>query len=467
MSKCQNLRELMNHRSTAKFEEIRELCERRIAEYEEKLDRSQQEKQRFIRQLRATLLPEVRLHRADIQQLLVQQERKSSLDQEEPEPSHIKKEEEEELLISQEGEQLHHLEEADVIKFSFTLVPVKSEEDEEKVQFSQLQNQSEVRKESESVSSSSTEQTERESDGEDCGGPEPARNTYPEIQQVWSLSMNQEESELLHIKEECGTRQDGEQLQDLEEADVTEFPFTLVPVRSEDDEDKVQSSQLHQSQSEENREAENLASSSTEQTETGAHVEDCGGPGPSRNLDPDSYLQPACNDKTSDSSESGDSEDDLKETREPHSSLNTPKNHDMHDSDMRCKTSKKSLSCSECGAAFKNKGDLSRHMKTHTGSKPFSCSVCGKSYTHNEKFDDHMKCNSGSKPFSCSICNKQFRRKDMVRHTTHTGEKPFSCSVCGNKFTVNGSLKIHMRIHTGEKLFSCSFVGTDLYKMGI
>ncbi|KAF7654959.1 hypothetical protein LDENG_00062880 [Lucifuga dentata] len=98
--------------------------------------------------------------------------------------------------------------------------------------------------------------------------------------------MNQE-SELLHIKEERGTRQEGEQLQDLEEANITKFPFTLVPVRSEDNEDKVQSSQIHQSQTEESREAENLASSSTEQTETGAHVEDCGGPGPSRNLDPE------------------------------------------------------------------------------------------------------------------------------------------------------------------------------------
>ncbi|KAF7641115.1 hypothetical protein LDENG_00293420 [Lucifuga dentata] len=76
---------------------------------------------------------------ADVQQLLMQQERRSSLDQEDPEPSHIKKEEEEELLISQEGEQLHDLEEADITKIN------------------------------------------RESDGEDCGGPEPARNTYPGI----------------------------------------------------------------------------------------------------------------------------------------------------------------------------------------------------------------------------------------------------------------------------------------------
>ncbi|KAF7642436.1 hypothetical protein LDENG_00257930, partial [Lucifuga dentata] len=104
---------------------------------------------------------------------------------------HIKKEEQEELQISQEGEQLHDVEEADITKFPFTVVTVKSEEDEEKVQSPQLQKQTEETKESESLISSSTKQTKREADGEDCGGPEPARNTYTEmqqllVQQVWS-----------------------------------------------------------------------------------------------------------------------------------------------------------------------------------------------------------------------------------------------------------------------------------------
>ena len=49
---------------------------------------------------------------------------------EEPEPPHIK-EEQEELWTSQEGEQLQGLEEADITKFTFTPVPVKSEEDDE------------------------------------------------------------------------------------------------------------------------------------------------------------------------------------------------------------------------------------------------------------------------------------------------------------------------------------------------
>ncbi|KAF0022830.1 hypothetical protein F2P81_024811 [Scophthalmus maximus] len=74
--------------------------------------------------------------------------------QEEPEPPHIK-EEQEELWSSQEGEQLQGLGEAEVTKFTVTSVTVKSEEDEEKPQSSQLL------------------QSLIEENREDCEGPEP------------------------------------------------------------------------------------------------------------------------------------------------------------------------------------------------------------------------------------------------------------------------------------------------------
>ncbi|XP_075931617.1 uncharacterized protein LOC142931555 isoform X2 [Anarhichas minor] len=257
---------------------------------------------------------------ADVQQLFVgkeevppeQHEWSSSLDQEDPEPPHIKedqedsepphiKEDQEELRTSQEGEQLQGLEEAD-IKFSFS--PVKSEEDEEEAQSSHLHQRQ-------------TEQMETEADGEDCGGPEPDRNSDPDShpepdtvqkllvvkeevpseQQEWSSSLDQEDPEPPNIKEhqedpepphikedqedpepphikedqeDLWTSQEGEQLQGLEEAGIK---FSFTPVKSEDDEDEAQSSQLHQRQ--------------TEQMETEGDGEDCGGPEPDRNSDPD------------------------------------------------------------------------------------------------------------------------------------------------------------------------------------
>ncbi|XP_034747479.1 chromo domain-containing protein cec-1-like, partial [Etheostoma cragini] len=199
----------------------------------------------------------------DYQQLLVvkedispeQQECSSGLDQEEPEaPPHIK-EEQEELGSSQEGEQLQRLEEADITKFPFTPVPVKSEDDEEEAQSSQLHQRQTQHMETEDVQQLLVVKEE----------------VLPE-QQECSSSVDQQEPESPpHIKEEqeeLWRSQEGEQLQGLEEADITKFPFTPVSVRSEGDEEEAQSSQLHQRQ--------------TQHMQTEADGEDCGGPEPAR-----------------------------------------------------------------------------------------------------------------------------------------------------------------------------------------
>ncbi|XP_049424914.1 uncharacterized protein LOC125884150 isoform X1 [Epinephelus fuscoguttatus] len=328
MSKVQMLRALVKQRLTAAAEEIFGLVERTIAEYEEELCRSKEENERQRKLLDAVFNPQLRLHRADVQQLSVvkeevppeQQEWSSSVDQEDPEPPHIK-EEQEELWITQEGEQLQGLEEDDITKFTSTPVPVKSEDDEEKPQSSQLHQRH-------------TEQMETEAEGEDCGGAEPARSSDPDThlqyetddsddwtetrepqsdvqqllvvkeevppeQQEWSSSVDQEDPEPPHIKweqEELWISQGGEQLQGLEEDDITKFTSTSVPVKSEDDEEKPQSSQLHQRH--------------TEQMETEAEGEDCGGAEPARNSDPDTHLQPETDDS-----------DDWTETREPQSDV--------------------------------------------------------------------------------------------------------------------------------------------------
>ncbi|MED6240038.1 hypothetical protein ATANTOWER_015147 [Ataeniobius toweri] len=85
-----------------------------------------------------------------------------SLDQQDPEPPHVK-EEDEELWISQEEEQLS----------------VKNE-DEEKPRLSELhQVETENKRETEAPTSSSVIQMERESDGQSCGGLESDKNPDP------------------------------------------------------------------------------------------------------------------------------------------------------------------------------------------------------------------------------------------------------------------------------------------------
>ncbi|XP_041665011.1 uncharacterized protein LOC121523964 isoform X4 [Cheilinus undulatus] len=76
-------------------------------------------------------------------------------------------------------------------------------------------------------------------------------------QQGWSSSLNQKIKE---EPEELWSSQVGEQLQEPEGDNI--IKFTFVPVKSEDDEENPQSSQLYQRQ--------------TEQMEAGADGEDCG-----------------------------------------------------------------------------------------------------------------------------------------------------------------------------------------------
>ncbi|XP_053290645.1 zinc finger and SCAN domain-containing protein 31 [Pleuronectes platessa] len=169
------LRAMLTERLTAAGEQILAELEETLLESEERVERTERSQREVCRQRRlldAAMQPVVRLHRAvcpaDVQQLMVkkeevppeQQQWSPLVDQEDPEPPHIK-EEQLEPWTNQDGQQLQGLEEAD-IKFTLTPVAVKSEEDEEKLKSSKLQ------------------LSGRKENRANCGGPEPARISGPD-----------------------------------------------------------------------------------------------------------------------------------------------------------------------------------------------------------------------------------------------------------------------------------------------
>ncbi|KAM8845442.1 uncharacterized protein AB9W97_000589 [Spinachia spinachia] len=363
MSKGQMLRCLVKQRLTEAAEEIFGLFERTIAEYEEEASRLKEDNERLKKRLHAVFNPEVRIQRADLQQLFVRKEHWEDSEhlcnkeeQKEPEPPQIKEEEED---------------------------------------------------------------------------PEPHQ-----------IKEEQKELEPPQIKEEKEDpkppQMKEEQLQGLVE---NEMKFSFTSVKRDVDEDEAQFFQLHQRR--------------TEHMKKDGDGEDCGGPEPDRNPGTYSPQEPDA-EKTGDSFETED-RDDRNETRKAQSGLNSHNGEDFG-SDLRCGTSKKPLTCSECKKTFGCIKDLKKHIMTHTSEKPFSCSQCGKRFAESGKLKIHRRCHTGEKPFSCLDCGKCFTESgNLKRHMRcHTGEKPFSCSQCGKCFAESGKLTRHMRCHTGEKPFSCS-----------
>uniref|UniRef100_A0A3Q3AIQ7 C2H2-type domain-containing protein n=1 Tax=Kryptolebias marmoratus TaxID=37003 RepID=A0A3Q3AIQ7_KRYMA len=337
--------------------------------------------------------------------------------------------------------------------------------------------------------------------------------------------VDQKDPETFNIKEEeeeLWTSLEEEQLSVKEETDDPRFPFTAVPLNSEDDEENFLFSQLHQHQVED---GDLPTSSSAEQMKGTTGGEDCGGAEPTRNpdlntdendsnstetevseadeddedvLDPDSELK----DFSDSGSEPEDSDKDWKESRAPESGVNTvnkpfscsecgkrfvhklslqrhltchsrimSSTNLVHKKCFRVKktggsskkiqSGQKSFSCDECGQRFGRKSTLNRHMRVHTGQKPFACDVCGQRFGQKSTLNTHMRVHTGEKPFACDVCGQRFRDKSSLNThmRVHTGQKPFACDVCGQRFGQKSHLNTHMRVHTGQKPFACDVCG--------
>ncbi|XP_041664812.1 gastrula zinc finger protein XlCGF57.1-like isoform X1 [Cheilinus undulatus] len=422
MSNIQMLRSVVNQRLTAAVEEVFELLQRAISEYEDQLSRAKEENHRQQKLLDAVYNPEVQLHRADIQQLMVSKEEilpvqigsSFSLNCMISEPLHLKEElEEVELCSKQAREPLHGAEEADLINnFTLTFVTVKSETgDEEKHHFLQLQeDQCEVNRD--------TEHLESEADGEDCGGSGADRG----------LNLDSHLQLVTADKTSCSS---GCKTGDSADCLMSDEPQEdLNPLLNKE------------------------VAESGMKYDTGNSSVSTPECGPTFGLK--TQLQGHKGIHT------GEKLFQCKVCGKRYSRKGNLKQHMLRHS------AEKPFSCSVCSRTFVSRAEIVRHMRSHTGEKPFECGVCGKSFSHKGSMKIHSAIHTGVKPFSCSVCGKRYSSLGQLRQhsAVHTGEKPFSCHVCKQNCYSKSAFVRHMRIHTGEKPFSCSVCGKGFTLVG-
>ncbi|KAG8007147.1 hypothetical protein GBF38_023306 [Nibea albiflora] len=390
-------------------------------------------------------------------QQLCNQERSSSLDQEDPEPLQIK-EEQEELCTSQEGEEVVLKVEAD----PFVVTPTDEGKEHVKPEpesdhqlllnnFSAAESQDQKGyKHEDSTRDAESEQNNQQhenksnsnivynpdmSEIDDLQQQHVCEETEEEVltdqqlcNQERSSSLDQEDPEPLQIKEEqeelC-TSQEGEEVVLKVEADT----FVVTPTDEERDHVKPEPESDHQLL------LNNL------------HV--------AESQDQKGY-------KHEDSTRDAESEQNNQQ-HENQSNSNIVYNPDMSEIDGNALADKHSLKCDICGKDFNKKANLRKHVRVHTGEKPFTCTVCGKAYKQQSNLKTHIRqIHTGEKPYTCTVCGKAFARstnlKAHIRYI-HSDERPHLCKICGKGFTLLSELKSHTRTHTGERLYTCTVCG--------
>ena len=86
-------------------------------------------------------------------------------------------------------------------------------------------------------------------------------------------------------------------------------------------------------------------------------------------------------------------------------------------------------------------------MLTHTKLKDNECDVCKKKFSLKGSLKIHMFTHTKIKAHECGICMKKFsQRGNLVKHfRIHLGEKPYGCAECGKWFTQSSTRDYHIR----------------------
>ncbi|XP_030609258.1 zinc finger and SCAN domain-containing protein 30-like [Archocentrus centrarchus] len=364
MCSVQYLREFIKERLTAVCEEILLEVQKTVVHYEEEIDRQR-------RLLDISRTPDANSHITELpqqhdceeeegpdEQQVYNQERSSSLDQEDPEPPQIK-EEQEEVCSSQEGERLVLKQEAEGVWTDEERLTLLETAWKPEIKLHRIDPQQQHVCEGEEILTGQQVCNQERNSIMDQEDPEP-----PQIKE--------EQEELCSGQEQLGLKQ---------EADA----FMVTPTYEERDETDAEPNSEEQ-----------LSHSSSEAESQDQEK--------SQHVDSRSTRIAEVNKRNR-----------RHHRKRSHSQSvdNTP----MSEIQSQTDTGKNSIQCGTCGKTFQYKSHLVRHLRIHTGEKPYSCSTCGKKFNEESTLKSHVRVHTDEKPYLCGNCGKRFRwRTQLVKH---------------------------------------------------
>ena len=117
--------------------------------------------------------------------------------------------------------------------------------------------------------------------------------------------------------------------------------------------------------------------------------------------------------------------------------------------------------CPHCGSSFKEKGQLTEHVRAKHMDSRFGCLQCRRTFVTKGGLSEHVRrIHQKLSRYRCETCGKDFYiRSNYYDHlATHTGVKRHICPMCQKQFTFKRGLKAHvLSFHPNDINCICDF----------
>ena len=124
-------------------------------------------------------------------------------------------------------------------------------------------------------------------------------------------------------------------------------------------------------------------------------------------------------------------------------------------------------SCSNCYELYRTEIELQQHVCAIRGrttnpvrEKKFKCETCGKIFSLNNSLKQHIRCvHEKITQFSCPYCNyRSYINQNLTRHlATHSRVKNFKCTHCDYAAVLKQSLTKHINARHTHKTYRCRY----------